>query len=86
MAPRITPGPWKAVAYIDPAELIKGPDGQVLAMRQDDATTADMTLMAAAPELLAALTALVEEAQPLGLQRRPYKTALSLVLKLENAA
>jgi hypothetical protein len=53
--PKRTPGPWKTVDYLARAEEIHGPDGQILAMRQDDAKLGDMLAMAAAPELLAAL-------------------------------
>lgn len=52
-----TPAPWKATDYMARAELIEGPKGQDLAMRQDGAKVADMLLMAAAPELLAELEA-----------------------------
>ena len=47
--------PWSAIDYGFGAELIKSADGKELAMRQDGASVADMRLMAAAPELLAAL-------------------------------
>ena len=53
--PKRTPGPWKTVDYLARAEEIHGPDGQILAMRQDGAKLGDMLAMAAAPELLAAL-------------------------------
>jgi hypothetical protein len=49
-APKHTPGPWRAADYMAPAELIEGPDGENLAMRQDG-TVADIKLMACAPDL-----------------------------------
>jgi hypothetical protein len=58
--PKRTPGPWKTVDYLARAEEIHGPDGQILAMRQDDAKLGDMLAMAAAPELLEALRVLLE--------------------------
>lgn len=58
--PNRTPRPWRAVDYLAAAELIEGPQGQTLAMRQDGASAADMRLMAAAPELLEALEELLE--------------------------
>ena len=51
-----TPGPWKAADYLSSAELVEGPNGKILAMRQDG-TAADIRLMAAAPDLLRELQA-----------------------------
>ena len=56
MSKKFTPGPWKAVYYLAPAEMIEAPNGKYLAMRQDG-TVADMRLMAAAPDLLRELEA-----------------------------
>ncbi|RJP17200.1 MAG: hypothetical protein C4529_14995 [Deltaproteobacteria bacterium] len=41
----------------------------------------DARLIAAAPELLEALLALVDERQPLGIDRPAYKMALSAIAK-----
>lgn len=57
---RTTPAPWRTADYMAKAELIYGPNGEELCMRQDGATVGDMQLMAAAPELLKALDLLVE--------------------------
>lgn len=51
-----TPGPWKAADYLSRAELVEGPNGKNLAMRQDG-TVADIRLMAASPDLLRELRA-----------------------------
>lgn len=41
-------------------------------------------LLAAAPKLLAALIALIEERQPLGIEREAYQTAIQLITELEG--
>lgn len=41
-------------------------------------------LIAKAPELLAALLALVEEQQPLGIERAAYQTANALIIEIED--
>ncbi len=81
-----TPGPWKAEWYFNRAELVKSKYGTTLVLGQE-CLSADLVLMAAAPELLNELEmahriilntlALMTNAQKMGLAERNHQDGLA---------
>lgn len=85
-----TPGPWKITSEWSHVGLgtvtsIKGPDGYDIAdmAGQDELAEANARLIAAAPEMLAALQWAMPRVDPIG-DRATWETVKALLAKIEK--
>lgn len=79
-----TKGPWRIGAMESGRYAVDGENGQEVTGWLD--SEADARLIAAAPELLEALQALVNEPQPIGIDRTAYQAALVAIAKATGGA
>ena len=91
-----TPGPWEAVNNLVRSSMVQpegsGRVGGVMVAECADGfglkfgseACANAKLIAAAPELLAVLQELVNEVQPLGIDRPAYQAALEVINKAQG--
>lgn len=81
-----TPGPWRYVHEPGYCGELIAQDGTTIAEFVVEPSLDNARLIAAAPELLEALQALVNEPQPLGIDSTAYQAALVAITKATGGA